>query len=255
MDTLLLDRRKCFDSPPIESGEVHLWWLPLDVSAALIEKFQLVLSDRQREKMDRLPDKKKQRHYIAGRGYLHQLLEHYLPKEASLELTLGEQGKPALKDKSLDLHFNFTDTCGYGLFALSTDSELGLDVENTFREGDFERIIQRRFAFPEQDYLRSIPRQQQNEYFLRCWTRKEAFGKLLGCGLNYTLRDHIMCLNLSQSEFEYQSAGGNRQVPEKKMWQGQQFVIEQDQDRYVACLFSEGIKHKELSAFTLVEDQ
>lgn len=277
MQSLLFEPKQKIDSPQLEKGQVHLWWLPLDIDDSLLDRFRSffsekqLLSKKQCEKLERLPSQQKQHRYIAGRAYLYQFLEHYLPPDASKTLQFGEQGKPSLKDQSLGLNFNFTDTCGYGLFAFSIDGEVGIDVENINRQGNFEQIAKRRFAIEEQQQLDLITEKQDKhdavqflaEQFLRCWTRKEAYGKAIGCGLHYPLRDHLMCLNLSQENFGVKGADQHmkqgcyseltKSKSDVKSWQGQQFSIEQGDDKFIACLFSEGNKVKILKTFQLFQ--
>lgn len=245
-DQLIFQKKSSIDSGPLLPGEVHLWWVSLAITDEQQQSFRSLLSEHQQKKLRRFPDVEKRRLYIAGRGYLRQLLQHYSSEGQSIELQFGEHGKPSLKNNEQQLCFNFTDTCGYGLFAFSLSSELGIDVESAQRNGKFERVIQRRFS-PEEQYLSDA----NTEQFLRCWTRKEAYGKAIGTGLNYPLREYVMCVDLAQSDFRL----------ENHKWYGQQFSIQQKiknnlnnrVENYIACLFSEGDSAKTLKPFYLVK--
>jgi len=117
-------------------------------------------------------------------------------------------------------------------------SELGVDVESTERQGQFDRVIERRFA-PQEQYLRGA----STIDFLRCWTRKEAYGKAIAKGLNYPLREHVMCSDLAEEECVLSQEG----------FYGQQFSINNEGHDFIACLFSEGTKAKKLHAFHLID--
>lgn len=246
-DQLHFQATSSFDSPPLQLGQVHLWWVSLDISEQQEKQFSEELNDRQRQKVERLQGAELKKFYIAGRGYLNQLLKHYVCKSSdsinstesinSIALDFGEQGKPFLRNNPNDLCFNFTDTCGYGLFAFALSSELGIDLENSERQGNFKRIVERRFA-PQEQYLQDKPMPD----FLRCWTRKEAFGKAVGTGLNYPLREHVMCEDLSSNECALESEG----------FYGQQISIKIDSNDFIACVFSHGQKAKELRGFQLI---
>jgi len=220
----------------LRAGEVHLWWVPLQLDEQQLAAFLPLLSSKQREKMERLPTQEKRHRYLAGRGFLHQLLCAYLNVEA-FELTFGRYGKPALKDKNLALQFNFSDTCGYGLFALSLDVELGVDLESTSRRGRFQKIIERRFSPQEKMLLDG----QNAEQFLACWTRKEAYGKAMGVGLNYPLDKHVLCDSLTEPVL--MSPNGQ--------WCLQQIAIEHREGDFIACLASRGRQEKQLKTFRL----
>ncbi len=250
-DQLIFQKTSSIDVEPLLHGQVHLWWVSLAITDQQQHAFHALLSEHQQKKLQRLADAEKRRFYIAGRGYLRQFLEHYCSAEQAIELQFGEHGKPSLKNNEQQLCFNYTDTCGYGLFAFSLASQLGIDVESSHRSGKFDRVIQRRFS-PEEQYLRD----HNVEQFLRCWTRKEAYGKAIGAGLNYPLREHVMCVDLSQSEFKLKNQN----------WYGQQFSIQQPvceaygdvaknaKENYIACLFSEGENAKTLKTFCLSEN-
>lgn len=240
-DSLNFQERLSIDSEPLRFGQVHLWWISLEITEQQEQEFRAVLSDQQEQKMNRLQNAQRRRHYIAGRGYLYQLLSHYCSPDQVIALQFNKHGKPSLINNEGNVRFNFTDTCGYGLFAFSLGDEIGVDVENCQRKGNFERIVQRRFS-PEEQYLSHASMEQ----FLCCWTRKEAYGKATGTGLNYPLREHVMCADLSQPEF----------MLEDQQWYGQQFAIHcvnQKQDKFIACLVSQSNKAKELVPFHLNE--
>ena len=224
-------------SPSLELGQIHLWWISLSIDKELQKIFTAELNQRQRQKLNRLKDLQMQQFYIAGRGYLNQLLRHYVGPQAPIELVFGEHGKPALRENPRQLCFNFTDTCGFGLFAFALSSELGVDLEHAERDGKFQRIVERRFT-PEEQYLRDRTMRD----FLQCWTRKEAYGKAIGRGLNYPLRQYSVCEDLSNSDFT---------VPDNEFY-GQQVMINFEQNRYIACVVSQGLQAKQIQAFHLL---
>jgi len=246
MDELIFKNKTSIDCGELlNEGEIHLWWLSLSIDLVQLAYFESLLSEHQRARMQRLANEQQRKNYIAGRGYLNQLLMQYLPASASIELSFGPHGKPALKDNIDNLYFNYTDTGGYGLFAFSRSSELGIDVENLQRAGKFSRIIQRRFAEQEQ-YIAEL----DSADFLKCWTRKEAYGKAIGAGLNYPLREQLLCENLAVNEFQ----------SDDKQWFGQQFYINQrlnkerlSEQKFVACVFSKSNQPKGVQAYQVVE--
>ena len=248
-DRLNFKKTSLIQSPALQEGQVHLWWVSLSISEQQQAEFTAELNEHQQQKVQRLQGEDKKKFYIAGRAYLNRLLRHYVDsgaginrasdEKASIALEFGQHGKPALQHNLNGLQFNFTDTCGYGLFAFALNNELGVDLENQARQGQFDRVIQRRFS-PEEQYLRDLSMVE----FLRCWTRKEAYGKAIGKGLNYPLREHIMCSDISSNECLLEQEG----------FYGQQIVISDSDSTFIACLFSEGQKAKELHAFRLVAE-
>lgn len=222
--------------PTLTAGVVHLWWLDLSIDSQQMDAFLPLLSDKQRLKMQRLPTAEKQIHYVAGRGFLSQLLQAYLHTE-QFSLGFGHHGKPYLLHPSMPLSFNFSDTCGRGLFAFALDCELGVDLESQARQGRFARVIERRFAPSEQQVIDP----QNAQQFLTCWTRKEAYGKALGVGLSYPLHEHVLCEKLEQNNVSTADA----------KWCLQQFNLPAMPDDFIACLCSAGAEPKMIQAMRL----
>jgi phosphopantetheinyl transferase len=181
--------------PTLRHDEIHLWWLPLQLNPEQIDSALALLSDIQRDKYHRRATDKLKRNYLAGRFYLLSLLGAYVgQKPAEVLLSYSRLNKPRLSDRSLGIEFNFTDTEGYGVYAFSKSRQVGVDLESRFREIDFEAIAERRFTQTELDFVY----QDGTLNTQRCigiWTRKEAFGKASGMGINFKMNQR----NLYQS--------------------------------------------------------
>ena len=231
-----------FERGSLSENHVHIWWVSLFIGDDQEQVLIKCLDRKQREKLSRIQNPAKRKYYIAGRAFLNRLLAFYIEdfesKNEKLELEIGKFGKPMLKNQD-DLQFNFSDTCGYGIFAFSRSNELGIDLESLSRQGLFDRIVKRRFADDEQFLIGKDIKE-----FLKCWTRKEAYGKAIGTGLNYPLRNFTMCRDLSEDEFQIDSTD----------YFGQQFLITEGRDSFVACLVSQGDKAKDIKAFHFKHD-
>jgi 4'-phosphopantetheinyl transferase len=73
------------------------------------------------------------------------------------------------------------------MFAFAMRSPVGVDVEIVRTNIACEEIAQRYFSRQEAAELRAAPRQLQAEAFFLCWTRKEAYVKARGEGLQIPL--------------------------------------------------------------------
>jgi 4'-phosphopantetheinyl transferase len=60
---------------------------------------------------------------------------------------------------------------------------VGIDIEHKARKADWQGIGKRFFTKLEQQALFSLDNTTQQEAFFDLWTRKEAYMKVLGCGL------------------------------------------------------------------------
>jgi len=188
----------------ITPGELHLWWLPLTISDVNKEFTLSLLNDKQRSKYNRKSPEHLKEAYLAGRYYLFTLLAAYKKcKPHEINLSYSRLNKPSLVGES-HIQFNFTDTVfdkqSYGLFAFCLDKEVGVDLEALNRKSDFSRIAQRRFTKQEFDYVSENTGQVSPEKCLAIWTRKEAYGKAIGKGINFQMNERNL---VSSSSFTH----------------------------------------------------
>jgi len=179
--------------PQIQKNEVHLWCLPLDLTERQSEIALSLLSDHQKDKYYCRKTSALRCAYLGGRYYLLHLLAAYSGLAvAKIELAYSRLNKPYLDPNPHAIEFNFTDTFinqkAFGIYAFGHQQKLGVDVECLDRNTQFERVLKRRFSLAEQAYVRSS-NAGQRQRFLRIWTRKEAYGKAKGVGINFTMKE------------------------------------------------------------------
>lgn len=92
--------------------------------------------------------------------------------------------KPSLISTN-DIYFNYSHTHKCILLGISTDSQIGVDIE-AMRYAPLE-IIPSFFHPVEQKRLLSFPSELHSEVFFEVWTKKEAYIKFLGTGLSSRL--------------------------------------------------------------------
>src|SRR5262249_48037202 len=86
-----------------------------------------------------------------------------------------------------DLRFNLSHSQNLALYAFALDREVGVDVEAMRPLDDAAEIARRYFSQAENAAFERIVPAQRLEAFFNCWTRKEAFLKATGEGLNRPL--------------------------------------------------------------------
>jgi len=161
----------------------------LDQPQAAVRTLAALLSGGERQRASRFMLDRDRRRFMVARARLRQLLAARLGvRPATIELTLGARGKPALAPCCGDsLRFN-TSRCGdLAVFAFSRSSEVGIDVEAIRPTPHADDIVAHFFAPPEREEYRALAPRDRPLGFLNCWTRKEAFIKALGDGLSYPL--------------------------------------------------------------------
>jgi 4'-phosphopantetheinyl transferase len=186
--SLTLDR-----APDLPSDEVHIWTMPLHIlSEDQIEQAEGILSDQQWDRYTRRPTTALRTTYLAGRYFLLNLLAAYTSqKPYDIQLSYSSLNKPFLEPNPSDLSFNFTDTLledrSIGLFAFCRSRNVGVDIESLHRRSNFALIAERKFSVREKSLVTTDEGKIDEHKFLATWTRKEAYGKATGLGVNYKM--------------------------------------------------------------------
>ena len=180
--------------PRLADNEIHLWYVPLVLSTCDGDQAIGLLNDIQRDKYQRRATPQLRRSYLASRFHLLTLLGAYSKVATEeVQLSYGRLNKPYLNPNPQNIEFNCTDTAndsdGVGLFAFSKANALGVDIEALTRRSNFAAIVARRFSSAETDYVTESNGSINPHRFLAYWTRKEAYGKASGKGINFSMRD------------------------------------------------------------------
>jgi len=187
----------------LREGEVHAWRVPLERSDAELLRLRGTLSIEETARAERFYFQRDRDAFVATRGMLRELLGRYLRRSpAEIAFEYGPYGKPDLRKASppLPLNFNVSHSHGLALMAFSLGRRLGIDVESIRPEVAGEEIAERFFSPREVAELLSLPPEMRAEGFFLCWTRKEAYVKAIGDGLQIPLKSfHV---NLTPSEPE-----------------------------------------------------
>jgi 4'-phosphopantetheinyl transferase len=172
--------------PPLAPDEIHIWELSLTRSATELAALRALLSADESARAARFVFDRDRDRYTAGRGVLRLLLGRYLDRPApSLRFDYGEFEKPFLHGGGL--WFNLSNSGAMALVALSRRAELGVDLELEPVSFDVEPVARRFFSPAEVAELGALIPEQRPRGFLNTWTRKEAFIKARGDGLQLAL--------------------------------------------------------------------
>jgi 4'-phosphopantetheinyl transferase len=92
------------------------------------------------------------------------------------------------------IRFNLSHARETALYAFTCGREVGIDVEGICADIARESIAERFFSVAEVTELRELPAELQVEGFFNCWTRKEAYVKARGRGLQIPLDSFAVAL-------------------------------------------------------------
>ena len=175
------------DSLSLGAGQVHVWRISLEQEDALLARFRRTLAPEELDRAGRFRFERLQRHYLAGRGFLRDVLARYLSvKPEDLRFSYNAYGKPSLADGE-SLQFNMSHSHEICLVAVTRDAAVGIDVEHIRADFASDEIARRFFSRVEVETFNSLVKEEQVAAFFRCWTRKEAYIKAIGKGLSQPL--------------------------------------------------------------------
>lgn len=169
-------------------GEVHSWWVRLDVPPATVACYDATLSDDERGRSARFRFERDRRRFVVARGALRDLLARYVGTDpGQIQFVYNAFGKPALSSEfGSRLKFNLSHSGDCALIAVAADADVGVDVEQVRALPEQPDVARRFFSAAEIEELNRVPSALRTQAFFRCWTKKEAYGKARGDGLDST---------------------------------------------------------------------
>lgn len=182
-------------TPPVPAlpgrpGAVQLWVLRLDAPSPPGTAGRPVLSPCEEERAQRFVREADRRRYVAAHTAVRHILGLQLGMDpAVLRLEAGPFGKPRLGHgpPGVNLDFNLSHSHELGLLGVSWDGRIGVDIERIRADMDFPEMSRQYFAPAEREELGTKPPDRRVDTFFAIWTRKEAYLKALGTGLNRDL--------------------------------------------------------------------
>lgn len=123
--------------------------------------------------------------FVVSHGKLRHILAIYLhlPPD-KITFATQHQGKPYVDGEKADiLKFNLSHSDNYLLVGVSSDHDIGVDIEKWTDSIDYEGVLGLCFSESERSFWRDLPTDQRQALFYRQWVRKESFVKAVGQGL------------------------------------------------------------------------
>jgi len=177
-------------APELAAEEVHVWRASLSTDEATLRNLESTLAEQEKARAARFIFEQDRDRYIAARGILRDVLGKYLRcAPQSIEFDYGSYGKPALARAASRpvICFNLSHSHALAVVAIGREREVGIDVELIRPEFAGEEIARRYFSAKEIAELIGLPAELRAEGFFLCWTRKEAYIKAKGDGLQIPL--------------------------------------------------------------------
>lgn len=159
--------------------EVDLWAIQLPLPAALESTLLVTLSEDEQRRASGYVVPSARSQFVASRGVLRQLLQHYLNLPAqAIRFSVGAHGKPLLADP-YPLSFNVSHTEGLLMIAVAAGIQVGIDVERIRSIPNASQLAARYFSARERAAMENGPTS-----FMRGWTCRESALKAFGTGIS-----------------------------------------------------------------------
>ncbi len=166
------------------ANEVRVCWAPCDC-AVPDERLLPILSAEERERHGRFRFERGRRSFLLAHALTRVVLAGCTGvAPGALEFEVNGYGKPALRNGPA---FNLSHTCGMVAVAVTAGTDVGVDVEDTRRVGDWAGVSGKVFSAAELEALRQVDAARRQERFYEQWTLKEAYLKARGMGLSLPL--------------------------------------------------------------------
>jgi 4'-phosphopantetheinyl transferase len=176
------------DAPAADT--IHVWHSELIYTPIKLAANYALLSAIERQRAERFQYEHDRQRYILAHGLLRTVLGRYIDRpSASLEFDLNPFGKPHLKGTGRlpELYFNLSHSLNRIAFAVAL-VQIGIDFEYVRPIADAMLITRDYFLPSETHWLSNLPSDAQTPAFFCVWTRKEAYLKAIGDGLNLDLK-------------------------------------------------------------------
>ncbi len=169
---------------------VDVWRAHLALPPNQLSRMSGCLDDADQRRAARFYFQRDRDRFRVSRGLLRHILAGYLDTAPGrIRFGYGTAGKPFLLDHP-DVHFNLSHAADVLIVGVARGRELGVDVERVFSESVMEEVSGTVLSTPERVAFGGLEAGDRREWFVRLWTRKEAYIKADGRGMSLRL-DHI----------------------------------------------------------------
>jgi 4'-phosphopantetheinyl transferase len=122
--------------------------------------------------------------YINDRVNIKKILSNYNgTKPSDVKISYNENGKPF--QASSNIEFNISHSWNLSVYAFSTRSKIGIDLEEIREIPNLDLLIKHFFTKKETKHVNKFKKWEKTKAFLQIWTEKEAICKMLGIGVSY----------------------------------------------------------------------
>ncbi|HEX5001324.1 MAG TPA: 4'-phosphopantetheinyl transferase superfamily protein [Bacteroidia bacterium] len=204
-------------------GEVHIWTHVIHYDDPFLRQAPFMLSQDEMGRAARYHFEKDRRVYESAHVFIRKVLAHYVSLDpVALQLSPLVNTKPQLLNAPFHIHFNISHSGNRILVAIGFDSDVGIDLEKIMNDFDMDGFAEANYHANELELFRQLKGDDETLYFYTIWTRKEAWLKLTGEGINDKLRELDFSGKTNQPKF---SPFGHQNVYMTTWKEGLDYVV------------------------------
>lgn len=194
-----------------------------------------LLSNDEQQKVKRYRLEKPQHTALLTRAFIRLILSQYEARSpAQWDFSISPLGKPEVTNSTLPIRFNLSHNNDLIICAINLENDIGCDIENLQRKISVQGIAQRYFSEHEHQQLCALPKNQQNAFFFKLWTLKEAFVKATGLGIAQGLATFSFYLTEKTANVTEINLTFSPQCTEKNTQQWQSYLFYPDNTHCIA---------------------
>lgn len=168
----------------LEKNDIHVWVIEWKKAQKWSKQRWECLSEEQKNEVRRYRFHDDKMRSLVSKTVLIELLEHYLYlPHSDFQIKKGTYGRPYIKSKKkgFSIQFNISHSGIIVMLAFGRCKTLGVDVEMIKPLNNYKELAKNLYSLEEYLIIENAVD------FFRCWTKKEAYLKALGTGLNKRL--------------------------------------------------------------------
>lgn len=189
----------------LKHGEAHVWHARTarNRSPEQIQRCRTLLDPSELRRLDSLKYEHLAEQYLATRALCRTVLSRYADvAPGDWRFRVGPYGRPEIAWPQLKnaLRFNLSNVLGMVVCAVTSQLDIGVDVEDRNRFAMDMSVAEKYFAADETRALTLLPALQRQDELLKMWVLKEAYLKATGYGLRLPLNSFSVDLPTLQIE-------------------------------------------------------
>lgn len=180
------------------SNDIKIWFCPADelLEKEIFDKYIQKISQYRRDKIEKYRFAKDKALSLAAGLMLSSALKSKGVMKENIEYIITEHGRPELKYNP-EISFNISHSGNIAALIFSETQRVSVDIEQIKKSS--EKVVNKFFSSYEQNiYYRKSEIKERDEFFYLCWTRREACGKLIGTGLDFS---NMIVINAHDDDF------------------------------------------------------